>query len=147
MKFDSKSIVIAGTLAALSLSMIGCHGQSPGGAGYVPSSTTVLPASQMGEGLQPANDKNKEDIDIKSNCGHALHIVIAGIVNCRFREKEYGDGTFAVTDKEQGIISVSPQSGDRTTVFTIAGLIVGSGHLVWKDSKGRQFKMAVRVTL
>jgi|SRR5579863_3395573 len=147
MSFIVKSIVTASTLAALTLSMIGCHGQYPGGTGYVPASTTALPASQAGGAMQPAKDKDKRDIDIKSNCGHALHIVIAGIVNCRFRERGYGDGTFAVTDKEQGIITVSPQSGDRTTVFTILGLVAGSGHLVWKDSKGRQFKMAVRVTL
>lgn len=146
MRLNSKSIVIAGSLAALTLGMIGCHGQDPGSAGYMPPSTSVLPASAIG-GMQPAKDHGKKDIDIKSNCGHALHIVIAGIVNCRFREKGYGNGTFTVTDKEQGIVTVSPGSGGKSTVFTIVGLVVGSGHLIWKDTKGRHFKMAVRVTL
>lgn len=141
MRFNAKSIVIAASLAALSFGMIGCHGQYPGTSGYMPPSASALPAAPM-SGMQP--DKK---VEIKSTCGHRLHIVIAAIVDCRFREKGYGNGTFTVTDKEQGIVAVTPQSGGKSTVFTIVGLVLGSGHLVWKDTKGHKFTIAVRVTL
>jgi hypothetical protein len=144
MRFNSKSISLAASAAALSLSMVACHGQYPGSTGYMPTSTSALPASQVG-GIQPAG--KKRDIDIHASCSHRLHIVIAGIVDCRFRERGYENGTFTVTDEEKGIVGVTPQSGTQSTVFTIVGLLVGGGHLVWKDTKGNEYKILVKVTL
>jgi hypothetical protein len=141
MRFNSKSITIAGGVAALTLSLIGCHGQSPAGSGYMPPSTSALPGSQMG-----SMDRDKK-VEIKSSCSHRLHIVIAAIVDCKFREKGYGAGIFTVSNDVNGIVTVSPQSGDRRTVFTILGAVIGTGHLVWKDAKGHDYKIAVRVTL
>jgi len=144
MRFNSKSITIVCSVAALSLGMFGCHGQYSGTTGYMPPSTNAIPASQSGGGIERTA---KKKVKIQSGCGHRLHIVIAGIVNCRFREEGYGNGIFTVTNHETGIIGVTPSSGDKSTVFTIVGLVLGSGHLVWKDSKGREYKIAVRVTL
>jgi hypothetical protein len=141
MRFNSKSIVLAGSLAALTLSLVACHGQSPGGAAYVPASTSALPVSQVGP-----LDRDKK-VDIESTCGHRLHIVIAAVVDCKFHEKGYGAGLFTVSNDVNGIVTVSPQSGDRRTVFTILGALVGTGHLTWKDSKGNEFKITVKVTL
>ena len=143
MRFNFKSITLAGGVAALSLSMAACHGGYPGGASYVPASSAALSAPQGGS-FDPAAKKKKR---IESSCGHHLHIVVAGIVNCRFREKGYGDGVFTVTNNEQGIIEVTPQSGTQATVFTIVGLVLGSGDLMWKDTKGHHYKVAVSVTL
>lgn len=143
MRFSLKSITAFGGIAALSLGLIACHGQYPGGTAYMPASTSA--AVPPGGGIDTTGKKSK--IKIQSSCGHHLHIVLAGIVNCKFREKRYQNGTFAVTDNEQGIIEVAPQSGTRSTVFTVVGLVLGSGDLVWKDTKGHQYKIAVSVTL
>jgi hypothetical protein len=145
MRFNSKSIIIAGSIAALSLGMVACHGQSPGDSAYVPTSTAALPASGLGSAIQPAG--KKRDIDIHSSCSHRLHIVLLGIVDCRFLERKYQNGIFSVTDEEKGIVSVYPSQGTHSTVFTITGLVLGSGHLVWKDTKGNQYKIGVKVTL
>jgi hypothetical protein len=53
MRFNAKSIIIAGGVAALSLSIVGCHGQTASGSGYMPPSATVLPASQARSAMEP----------------------------------------------------------------------------------------------
>jgi hypothetical protein len=142
MRFNYKTFGIAAGAAILSLSITACHGQYPGDSAYVPTSTTTLPASQPG-GIEPAGAKGQ----IVSSCGHRLRIIIAAIVNCRFHEKGYGNGTFTVTNDASGIVEVSPSSGTRRTKFTVVGLVVGSGYLLVKDAKGNDFKLRVSVKL
>lgn len=138
MSFNPKSIIVAAGIVALSLSAVGCNGQVPGTTGYVPSSVA---SAVSADGFQ------KKDIDIKSNCGHTLHLVIAGLVDCKFREKGYGSGTFTVANDTNGIVLVTPSSGTEATTFTIVGLVLGGGKLVWSDSHSRKFTVKVKVTL
>lgn len=142
MSFNPKSLTIIAGIAALSLSVIGCNGQVPGNTGYVPTSTNAASLIDSGVGA----DHHKKKIDIESNCGSVLRIVIAGLVNCKFHEKGY-NGSFTVANDTKGIVLVTPSSGPRTTPFTIVGLVLGTGKLVWSDSNGKKFNMRVRVTL
>ena len=84
---------------------------------------------------------------IISSCGKHVHIVIAGIVDCKFREPGYGGGTFTLTNDTKGIVVISPSSGTKSTTFTILGALLGSGHFVVKDAKGRELRVTVKVTL
>ncbi len=143
MRFNSKNFGIAAAIAIMSLSMIACHGQYPANAGYVPTTTTALPAQQGGGGVDPLGKKGQ----IESACGHRLRIVIAGILNCRFHEKGYRNGTFTIVSHESGIVEVTPTSGTRATKFTIVGLVAGSGYFLVKDTKGDRYKVRVSVTL
>lgn len=143
MRFISKNLGIA-IVAILALSTIGCHGQYPGNTGYMPS-TTAASAGQGAGGIEPSGKGTKGDID--TPCGTRIHIVIAGILNCRFREKHYKSGTFTIVNDEQGIVEITPTSGTQATKFTIVGLLVGSGHILVKDSKGNQDTLRVTVGL
>lgn len=140
MRFNRKSLGIAAAAAILSLSTVACHSQYPG-SGYVPTTTPAQSASQSG-GVDPMNKKG----DIDSGCGHHENIVIAGILNCRFREKGYS-GTFTIVNHESGIVSITPSSGTRDTTFTIVGLVSGAGFFLVKDSKGDKYKVRVTVAL
>ena len=141
MRFNLKNLGLAAAVATLSLSTVACHSQYPGSAGYMPTTTTAQSASQP-DGLDPMSKKD----DIRSGCGHHENIVIAGIVNCRFREKGY-TGKFTIDNHESGIVSVSPSSGTRDTTFTIVGLVSGAGFFSVKDSEGNKFKVRVTVAL
>jgi hypothetical protein len=145
MRFSFNRIGFAAGATALSLAMVACHGQSPGNASYIPSNSTTLSVPQAGAGLAAPDAKHK--VQIVSSCGKLVHIVLLGIVNCRFREKGYGDGTLTITNDTNGIVVISPMSGTQATKFTILGALVGSGHFTVKDSKGRQLKVRVKVTL
>ena len=142
MRFNLKRIGFAAGAAALSLAMVACHGQSPGSSGYMPTNSSALSAPQAGSGLA-APDVRK----IISSCGKHVHIVLAGIVDCKFREPGYGDGTFTLTNDTKGIVVLSPSSGTKSTTFTILGALIGSGHFTVKDAKGRELRVTVKVTL
>jgi hypothetical protein len=75
-----------------------------------------------------------------------LHLVVAGLVDCKFNENGY-NGDFSVANDTKGIVLVTPSSGAQATTYTIVGLVIGSGKLVWSDSKGNKFTMKVKVTL
>ena len=142
MRFNPKNFGITAA-AILSLGTVACHGQSPATSGYMPATTVALPGSQADRPIEPFSKKGQID----SGCGHRLHIVIAGILNCRFREPGRKDGTFTVYNHESGIVEVTPTSGTRATTFTIVGLVAGSGYILVKDAKGGRYKMRVTVTL
>lgn len=139
MRFSFKSLGLAAAAATLSLSTVACHGQYPSGSGYMPTDTTPLSASQ---GIEPLHKKG----EIQSGCGHHMNVIIAGIVDCRFREKGY-TGTFTIDNRERGIVGVSPSSGTQDTTFTIVGLVSGNGYFLVRDTTGNKYKIAVTVSL
>jgi hypothetical protein len=83
---------------------------------------------------------------IKSSCGDSIHIVVAGIVDCKFHERGY-DGMFTLHDHTNGLIAISPMKGDRTTKFTITGVLAGRGYFTVTDSHRDKLRVRVRVTL
>jgi hypothetical protein len=142
MRFNPRNFGITAA-AILSLGTVACHGQDPATSGYVPTSTVALPGSQASQPIEPLGQKGQID----SGCGHRLHIVIAGILSCRFREPGRKDGTFTIANHESGIVEVTPASGTQATAFTIVGLVAGSGYILVKDARGGRYKMRVTVTL
>lgn len=144
MRFSLKHFGFAAGTVALAAGMAACHGQSPGSAGYIPANSTVL-SPQGGTGLAAPDAKKK--VQIVSSCGKHVHIVLLGIIDCRFSEKGYGNGTFTLTNDTKGVVVISPMSGDQSTKFTILGALIGSGHFVVKDTNGRHLKVTVKVTL
>jgi hypothetical protein len=144
MSFNLKGIGLAAAAAALSAGIVACHGQSPSST-YVPTGSAALSVPQAGAGLAP--DKQKKKVEIVSSCGNHVHIVLAGIVDCKFREQGYGDGTFTLTNDTKGIVIITPMSGTRATTFTILGALVGSGYFEVKDTNKHVLKVTVKVTL
>lgn len=140
MRFDLKRIGFASAAVAFSLGMAACHGGSPGSSAYIPAGASA-PQSQGFE--MPDHTKRQ----IISSCGKHVHIVLLGVVDCKFREPGYGNGTFALTNDTKGIVLISPSSGTRSTTFTILGAVLGSGHFTVKDDKGRSITVTVKVTL
>ncbi len=131
-------------IVAVSLFLAACHGGSSGTAPYVPSSSL---SSQAGDqGLAP-NDNDRGEI--RPSCGHHVHIVLAGIINCRFHEIGDRDALFTLKNDTHGLILISPMSGNRHTKFTITGLVVGSGHFTVraKGDPGHVLVVTVKVTL
>jgi hypothetical protein len=124
---------ITGGAAFLSLLLTACSGQSSN-ATYVPPATTTSSAVAL-----------KGDA-IKSTCGKRIHIVIAGIIDCKFSEQGYG-GNFKVYNKTKGIILITPNHGTKDTVFTVIGLAIGRGSFLVKDHQGNELIIKVRVTL
>jgi hypothetical protein len=120
-------------MAALSLILAACHDGSSGTAPYLPASSTSF--QQAG--------------DIRSSCGLHIRIVLAGIVNCRFREIGDRNAVFTLKNDTHGLILISPTTGSRHTVFTITGLVIGSGHFTVHAGNGRTHRLVVtvRVTL
>lgn len=145
MKFNLKRIGLAAVAAAFSAGVAACHGGAPGST-YVPTGSTALSAPQTGAGLATP-DKKEKKVEIVSSCGNHVHIVIAGIVDCKFREQGYGKGTFTLTNDTKGIVIITPMSGTRATTFTILGALIGSGYFEVKDSNGHDLKVSVKVTL
>ncbi|HEX3368520.1 MAG TPA: hypothetical protein VHS56_03010 [Candidatus Cybelea sp.] len=143
MRFNLRRINLAAAAAALSLSIVACHGASPGGSSYVPAGSTALSAPQAGSGLAAPDAKRT----IVSSCGKHVRIVLLGFLNCKFRESGYGDGTFTLTNHTKGLVVISPSSGTRETTFNIAAALLGSGHFLVKDAKGRSLRVGVKVTL
>jgi hypothetical protein len=146
MKFNLKRIGVAAGAAALSVSVAACHGQSPGSSSYVPTAPAGLSASQSNIGLT-ASDAKRKKVEIVSSCGKRVHIVLLGILDCKFDEKGYGDGTFTLKNDTKGIIVIAPSSGTRATTFTILGAVVGTGSFTVTDTKKHSLRVRVRVTL
>jgi hypothetical protein len=130
-------------LAILALSVVACHGSPTGSAPYLPSN--VGGAAPQSVRIAPNAEEKGEII---SSCGKHVRIVLAGIVNCRFREPGYGDNSpFTLHDHTNGLILISPNKGSSDIKFTITGLLIGSGYFVVKDTRGHQLKVFVRVHL
>lgn len=141
MRFDLKRIGFTSVAVAFSLGLAACHGGSAGSSSYIPAGASV---SQSGQGIEMPDRAKRQII---SSCGKHVHIVLLGIVDCKFREPGYGDGTFTLTNDTKGIVVISPSSGTRSTTFTILGAVLGSGHFTVKDDKGRTITVTVKVTL
>jgi hypothetical protein len=130
-------------LAVLALSAAGCQGGSPSSAQYTPTSTGAAPAMLTGGTLSP--DKKKK-AKIVSSCGDHIKIVVLGILECKFHESGY-TSTFNITNKTNGLVGISPNSGDKDTTFTISALLVGSGYFLVEDKNGTKLKVFVKVTV
>jgi hypothetical protein len=128
-------------LAVLALSAAGCQGGSPSSAQYTPTSTGAAPAIRTTGTVSP--DKKKK-AKIISSCGDHIKIVILGIMECRFHESNY-NGKFNITNDTNGLIGISPNSGDKGTTFTITGLVLGSGYFLVEDKNGTKLKVYVKV--
>lgn len=134
-----RSFAIITATATLSLALAACQSQSPPSA-YVPTRGANVPA---GRALSPGVPDGSGAI--KSTCGDRIHIVLAGFVDCKFKEQHYG-GTFRVYNRTRGLVSVTPSEGTKTTTFTVTGLLLGRGAFLIKDQHGHHFIMHVRVT-
>ncbi len=132
--------------AALLIAVVACHGSSAGNSAYVPTGTS-LGAPQVTGGSNAAAIADAKRDRIVSSCGRRIHIVVAGILDCRFHEKGYRDGKFRLDNRTAGIILISPSKGTRATKFTITGLVAGNGYFIVKDRRHHRIKVVVRVTL
>jgi hypothetical protein len=142
MSYSWKHLIYVALAASISLSVAACHGAGPSGPAYVPSASTNLSQS-AGAGITSPDRVGR----ITSTCGRRIHIVVAGVLNCRFHERGYGDGKFTIRDHTKGIILISPLEGTRKTKFTITGAVVGRGFFVVRDTRGNYRVVRVRVTL
>jgi hypothetical protein len=131
--------------AAFSLGLVACHGASSGQSSYVPTSSDVVtPQSGSGNALDNiAPDKRKHAPAIVSTCGDRVHIVVLGIVGCKFREAGYA-GWFKIHNDTKGIIMITPKSGNSGTTFDIVGVAKGSGDFI-VYSKNQSLVVHVRV--
>jgi hypothetical protein len=130
-------------LAVLALSAAGCQGGSPSSAQYTPTSTGAAPSILTGGTV--SLDKKKK-AKIVSSCGDHIKIVVLGILECKFHESGY-TGTFNITNNTNGLVGISPNSGDKDTTFTITALLVGSGYFLVEDKNGTKLKVFVKVTV
>lgn len=134
--------------AALLTAVVACHGSSADNSAYVPQSSTGLAAIQAAadDRTDAALPEAKKD-RIVSSCGRHVHIVVAGILDCRFHEKGDRDAKFRVENHTVGIILISPSEGTRATTFTITGLVAGNGYFSVKGKRHDRIKVEVRVAL
>ncbi len=72
-------------MAVLSLILAACHGGSSGTAPYLPAGGTST-LQTVDRGITPGEEHG----ELFSSCGLHIHIVLAGIVNCHFHEREIG---------------------------------------------------------
>jgi hypothetical protein len=135
--------LVAGA-ATLVLGAVACHGASPSGTGYVPVGASSIVAPQANGAGAALPDRVSGDID--STCGNRLHIVLLGIVDCKFKEKGY-DGNFNIFNKTKGIVTISPSSGNSDTTFTILGAVIGRGAFFVRDKDRHHLILRVKVTL
>ncbi|MGA8476021.1 MAG: hypothetical protein WB681_13290 [Candidatus Cybelea sp.] len=82
-----------------------------------------------------------------SSCGHHIRIILAGIVTCRFHEVGDRDAAFTLKNHTQGLILISPMTGNRRTKFTITGLVVGTGSFTVSAGKAHRITVTVHVVL
>ena len=127
--------------AALVLGMVACQGGATAPQSFAPYGSAPA-VSTPGNAVLP--DK---DVDIKSSCGRKVHVVVAGLVDCRFHEHGYGNGLFKIDDHTNGLVTISPTQGDRRTKFTVTGVAVGSGYFFVTDANNHKLRVRVRVTL
>jgi hypothetical protein len=137
-----KRIALAAGVAALSLGMAACHGQSPASSSYIPTSVAPLSASQGG-GME---DLSRRGSPIISLCGNVIKIKILGTVHCRFKEKGYS-GIFKLFNHVPGLLDLSPLLGDAKTNFLLGGLGLGNGFFVVKDLRHNLKIVKVRIVL
>lgn len=132
-------------MAALSLLLGACHSASSGIAPYFPANGTSSQQA-VDRGSTPEAGRRGE---LRSSCGHHIRIVLAGIVNCRFHEIGDRDATFTLKNATRGLILISPMTGNRQTLFTITGLVIGSGHFTVRAGRGKRhhLRVSIRVTL
>ena len=142
MRFNSKSLSYAVLAASISLGLAACRGPSSSGPAYVPSAATNL-SQTHGESVGSPDNVGR----ITSTCGRQIHIVVAGLIDCRFHERGYGDGKFTIRDHTKGIVLITPLEGTRKTRFTITGAVVGRGFFVVRDTRGNYLVVRVRVTI
>lgn len=142
MKSTRSRALLMAFAASLALSIVACHGGTPGSSAYVPAGDASV--SQPEDGGAASSDRAGR---IASTCGRHIHIVVAGLVDCRFHERGYGDGKFTIRDHTKGIVLIGPLDGTRKTRFTITGAVVGRGFFVVRDTHGNYMVVRVRVTV
>jgi hypothetical protein len=103
-----------------------------------------MSTQQLDRGIAPNGEEHHE---LFSSCGHHVRIILLGIVTCRFHEVGDRDAAFTLKNDTQGLILISPMTGNRHTKFTITGLVLGSGHFTVSDAKGRHITVTVKVIL
>jgi hypothetical protein len=131
--------------AALALILTACHGASSGTPSYLPTgSSGISTQQQLDRGIAPAGEEHGE---MFSSCGHHVRIILAGIVTCRFHEVGDRDANFTVKNNTQGLILISPMTGNRSTKFTIVGLVLGTGSFTVSAGKGHRITVTVHVVL
>ncbi len=128
--------------AAFVLLLTACHGSPSGTSQYLPSGSTSMSAP-AGPAISPEHEQRGV---IYSSCGHRIHIHVAGIISCRFHELRY-HGMFTLHNDTNGLILISPMTGNKHTKFTITGLLVGKGYFTVTDTKGHSVTVHVKVTV
>jgi hypothetical protein len=142
MNFKCRSFNWAVLAAFISLSVTACSRSSPSSSAYVPPGASNV-SQGVGAGAASPNRVGR----ISSTCGRHIHILVAGLVDCRFHERGYGDGKFTIHDHTKGLIVITPLEGTRNTKFTITGVLVGRGFFVVRDTRGNYLVVRVRVTV
>lgn len=142
MEHNRHLIRLAAGLATLVLGVVACQGAPS--SSIPPGASSFVTQQAHSAGILP--DKKKKDIDLVSTCGTRLHIVLLGIVDCQFNEKDY-NGKFKVSNKTKGLVTITPSSGTRGTTFTVVGALVGSGTFTVSDNDGNHLILRVKVTL
>ena len=142
MTFDLKRIAIVATTAALSLSMVACHGQSPASSNYIPMASTDMSAPQSAGAENLARSRSF----IISLCGNVIKIKILGTVRCKFREKGY-NGVFRLFNHVPGLLNLKPLIGNRDTDFLLGGLALGDGFFLVKDLRHHFLVVKVKIVL
>jgi hypothetical protein len=131
--------------AALALILTACHGASSGTPSYLPTgSSGISTQQQLDRGIAPAGEEHGE---MFSSCGHHVRIILAGIVTCRFHEVGDRDAAFTLKNHTQGLILISPMTGNRHTKFTITGLVLGTGRFTVSAGKAHRITVTVHVVL
>jgi hypothetical protein len=139
-RLNPSRLVLA--VAILALTAAGCQGGGPSSATQLMPASTGAAQSVTTGGTFGSDMKQKPQII--SSCGKHIKIVLLGIMNCRFHEVKY-DGDFTITNHTNGLIGITPTSGDKTTTFTITGLILGSGYFLVQDTNKTKLKVFVKV--
>jgi len=142
MRFNLIRIGITAASAALSLSIVACHGQSSGSSGYVPTASTALSLPQTGGSAMV----HRSRFPIISLCGNVIKIKLLGTVHCKFREKGY-NGIFKLFNHVPGILDLKPLLGNQDTDFLLGGLALGDGFFLVKDLRHQHLLIRVRVVL
>lgn len=142
MTFNFKRLAIAAGVAALSLSTVACHGQSPASSSYIPTSVTDLSASQAG-GMENFGRRGSPIISL---CGNVIKIRLLGTVHCKFRENGYS-GIFKLINHVPGLLDLKPLLGGSKTNFLLGGLALGNGFFIVKDLRHNLTIVKVRIVL
>jgi len=145
MEFNRRLSRLVTGSAALVLILTACHGASSGTPSYLPTgSSGISTQQQLDRGIAPAGEERGE---MFSSCGHHVRIILAGIVTCRFHEVGDRDAAFTLKNNTQGLILISPMTGNRGTKFTITGLLLGTGSFTVSAGKGHHITVTVHVLL